>query len=417
MRALIGPDLLRKLPKSGDVRDVKITGFVIRCRPSGNHSYLVSLGRGKWQTLGKVGVLDVTDARAAAAATRSALDKKALHLQADDPTLNQRDARAIAGREVRAASKTRTLTWARYLDVHYQPWAEEHLLSGPETLARLRRGFPDFADLLLSEVSAFGIERWRTARLKGGAKPATVNRDLASLRGALSRALDWGLLRDHPMAKIKASKVDVLGRVRFLNPKEEQRLRDALTARDTQRRAERESSNGWRRTRGYDVLPDFGTYTDHLTPLILAALHTGCRRGELFALRWKDIDLDGHRITVPAGKTGLSRVVPLNSEIVQVLKDWRPPTYRPDAYVFPGDSGAALTDVKSAFLRLMTDAKITGFRFHDLRHTFASKLVQAGVDLNTVRELLGHADLKMTLRYAHLAPEHRAAAVERLVSA
>jgi len=417
MRALIGPDLLRKLPTSGDVRDTRLTGFVIRCRPSGKHSYLVSLGRGKWQTLGHVGKLDVTDARAAAAAARSTLDRKALHLQADDPTLNQRVARAIAGREVRAASKTRTLTWAKYLDQHYQPWADEHLLSGAETLARLRRGFPDFADLLLSELSAFGIERWRTARLRAGKKPATVNRDLASLRGALSKARGWGLLRDHPMSTIKASKVDVLSRVRFLTPKEEQRLRDALLGRDEQRRAERESSNAWRRTRGYDERYAFGPYTDHLTPLILTALHTGCRRGELFGLRWKDVDLSGKRVTVPAGKTGLSRVVPLNSEIVRVLKDWRPAKYEPDKSVFPGDDGAPLTDVKTAFLRLMTDAKITGFRFHDLRHTFASKLVQAGVDLNTVRELLGHADLKMTLRYAHLAPEHRAAAVEKLVSA
>ena len=71
-------------------------------------------------------------------------------------------------------------------------------------------------------------------------------------------------------------------------------------------------------------------------------------------------------------------------------------------------------DVKTAWLALMKDAAIEGFNFHDLRHTFASNLVMAGADLNTVRELLGHADMTMTLRYAHLAPEHKQATVDLL---
>jgi integrase len=85
-----------------------------------------------------------------------------------------------------------------------------------------------------------------------------------------------------------------------------------------------------------------------------------------------------------------------------------------DAYVFPGAEGERLIDVKTAWKPVLKAASVTGFRFHDLRHTFASRLVMANVDLNTVRELLGHADLKMTLRYAHLAPEHKAAAVATL---
>ena len=80
-------------------------------------------------------------------------------------------------------------------------------------------------------------------------------------------------------------------------------------------------------------------------------------------------------------------------------------------------SGERLTDIKTAWRNVVNAAEIDDFRFHDLWHTFASNLAIAGEDLSTVRELLGHSDIKMTLRYAHLAPEHKAEAVELLVTA
>lgn len=143
--------------------------------------------------------------------------------------------------------------------------------------------------------------------------------------------------------------------------------------------------------------------------MTLLALNTGLRRGEITQLTWPDIDMAAERVTVRAGyaKSGKARHVPLNSEAVTTLTQWK--KQHPEGRLFN------VIGIPKAWAALMLAANIDGFRFHDLRHTFASKLVMAGVDLNTVRELLGHGDITMTLRYAHLAPEHKAAAVEKLV--
>jgi integrase len=97
----------------------------------------------------------------------------------------------------------------------------------------------------------------------------------------------------------------------------------------------------------------------------------------------------------------------LNTEAVKVLTAWRPTSVQADTCVFEGtDSSTPLVAIKKGWAGVLKAARVTAFRFHDLRHTFASKLVMAGVDLNTVRGLLGHKSIALTLRYAHLAPEH-----------
>lgn len=154
-----------------------------------------------------------------------------------------------------------------------------------------------------------------------------------------------------------------------------------------------------------------GAYADHLTPVVVLAMNTGLRKGELLALNWSDINLQARMLTVRPenAKSGKQRHVPLNIEAMTVLRTWASQV---------GDSGSVfgIASIKSSWGTLLTTAEVENFRFHDLRHHFASRLVMAGVDLNTVRELLGHADLTMTLRYAHLAPEHLAAAVEKLAA-
>ena len=140
------------------------------------------------------------------------------------------------------------------------------------------------------------------------------------------------------------------------------------------------------------------------------------RRGEVFNLTWADIDLKNKLITVEGdtSKSGQTRHIPMNKETVATIEEWRKQYPRNSGYVFPGKDGNRLDNVKKSWDGVLKLAGIEGFRWHDLRHTFASKLVMAGVPLNTVRDLLGHSDLAMTLRYAHLAPDSKASAVNLL---
>jgi integrase len=151
--------------------------------------------------------------------------------------------------------------------------------------------------------------------------------------------------------------------------------------------------------------------------MILLSINTGMRRGELFSLKWSNINFEQAILTIDGAyaKSGKTRHIPLNSEALSVLKSWRKQSNTIDL-IFPSKDGNQFNNNKKSWKNILGEAKITKFRWHDMRHHFASKLVMAGVDLNTVRELLGHAEMTMTLRYAHLAPEHKALAVEKLVN-
>jgi len=148
-------------------------------------------------------------------------------------------------------------------------------------------------------------------------------------------------------------------------------------------------------------------------------MNTGLRRGELFRLTWDDISLARPRhitVTADAGKTSRTRHIPINPIAHESLVKWGAQCGACKGLVFPGRNGDQLTNIKTAWSAVLCLAKISEFRFHDLRHHFASLLVMNGTDLNTVRELLGHSDIAMTLRYAHLADEHKEAAVNTLCS-
>jgi integrase len=415
LRKVITEPIVAKLAardRDYDVADLKERNLFLRVLPSGVMAWRVRLqtpeGRWYWWKLGDGKVTKPEVARVQARDAKARADK--------DEDLRET-------RRRRAKDAARTMTLRAFITDQYAPWVRTHQKRGEETLTTLANRCADFLTMPLPDITPFAVERWRSAYLKRKRKPATVNRVLTALKACLSKAVEWKTktgLTEHPLKGLKLASVDRIGRLRFLTPDEEQRLLAALDARDARRRDAREHHNAWCRERGVDPWSEYGTYTDHLTPLVRTLLHTGLRFGEATGLTWGDVDLTGKLLTVrgETAKSARTRYVPLNKTALDTLKMWKPEHAAPTAYVFAGrKDGAKLVDIKTAWKQLLKsvkDAPITGFRVHDLRHTFASKLVQAGVDLNTVRELLGHADIKMTLRYAHLAPEHRAAAVAKV---
>ncbi len=242
-----------------------------------------------------------------------------------------------------------------------------------------------FRDRAASDVTPQDIER-RLSELaeENHLMPATVNRYRALLSLTYSVAMRNGKVSANP-AKLVRLRKENNARVRFLNDDEETVLRAKI--QETYPNGEAE----------FDL-----------------ALNTGMRRGEQYRLRWQDVNLETGIITIPLSKNGEKRHVPLNSAAraaLDTLWDRR----KAPGYVCPGvEDHERARDWRRWFENAVIAAKIENFRWHDLRHTFASRLVMAEIDLRTVQELLGHKTIAMTVRYSHLSPTHLREAVERL---
>jgi integrase len=402
MKAIINTSLLAKLKPSSkpyEVRDDKLIGFLVRVNISGKLLYMCEYARGKRVTIGKTTVLTPAQARDMA------------HAILGD---------AAKGIDPRKTKKSNTdLTLKEFIDNHYEIWFLQHRKSGKKGIDHINRCFnKPFGDMALIDFTPSFVDQWRTQRLKAHKSTETVNRDIATFKAALSKAVLWGLIERHPLEKLKLLKSDRSGKVRFLSSAEETTLRNAAINRETRIKADRDSHNQWLKERRHELRDDLNQYVfaDHLRPMILLSMNTGMRRGETFSLKWENVDFERALLTIEGAyaKSGKTRHIPLNSEALQVLKDWRKQTKSHDL-VFHNKDGKRFDNIKKGWTALLDATEIKNFRWHDLRHHFASRLVMAGVDLNTVRELLGHSDMAMTLRYAHLAPEHKANAVEKLV--
>jgi integrase len=375
MKANITDSILPRLSvkaKSYDVRDKKLKGFFIRVMPSGVKTYYVEYARGQKIKIGRVDNLSSEEARNEAkvilAGGRSHVKPGSIE-------------------DIKKEYRAPTL-W-EFLDGHYESWVEWNRKSGTRTIKRLKSNFvPSFGHLRINNITPKLIEEWISQKLRKGLTKATLNRHTNPLKACLTKAVEWGLITENPLKDLKQFNVDSLEHVRYLSTEEEERLLLSIKFNLT-----------------------------YLKPLIIVAMNTGMRRGELLQLTWDNVDFKKKLITIK-GKTAKSdrtRYIPLNVRALEVLQEWKNSLTITTETVFTYE-GRPVKEVKRAFATLLRKAVIKKFRFHDLRHHFASRLVMAGVDLNTVRELLGHTSIDMTLRYAHLAPLFKANAVERLVN-
>jgi integrase len=233
-----------------------------------------------------------------------------------------------------------------------------------------------FGGKYLYEISPLLIERYKKKRIEE-VTPATLNRELACLKHMFTKAIEWEKTDYNPVRSVKLLRENN-ARLRYLTCDDIQRL--------------------------------YENCADHLKPIVLTALYTGMRRGEILKLKWEDVDLDQKIIFVRNTKNNEVREIPLNNLLTNTLSSIKFTL----PYVFCNEDGKPYGSVRKSFDTALKKAGIEDFRFHDLRHTFASHLVMSGVDLMTVKELLGHKTIKMTLRYAHLSPSHKRRAIEAL---
>jgi integrase len=386
--------------KAYEVHDTIVVGLYIRVMPTGFMSYVVRWKRARKKALGRVGFLTLDQARQEAT---QYLHEARKHGEPLALTQNRKGNALPSLRD--------------FIDETYMPWFKTHHKGYEKTLHTLDNNFDTIMAQRIDAITGRDLDQIRTTWMQAGNKSSTVNRKMGSISGVFSRAVEWEYITAHPMAKVKQLKVDSAGVVRYLSEDEDKRLRAAMDARQDEMRSERESANKRRAERNKVQMPSLldVEFTDHLKPMVLISLNTGLRRGELLSLKWSSVNFSEQYITVTGDttKTSESRHISMNTELISVLKEWKKQSGE-GVYVFQKPNGTRFKDADSAWLKLLERAKIIRFRWHDMRHDFASKMVIAGASLNTVRALLGHSDIKMTLRYAHLDRGTKAAAVELL---
>jgi len=242
---------------------------------------------------------------------------------------------------------------------------------------------PFFGQFELGQLDVELIEKFVAKRLDDEVEKSTINRDISCLKKMLNKAVDWEYLSTNPALKIKQFSENDNFRSRVLTVEEEKVLLDNCV--------------------------------DHVKSMVILSLHTGMRKGEILDLRWEQVDLQNKQIRVEKTKSGKIRYIPMNHDLYLILKRLHiKDSHGPFVFLNPR-SGKPFTTIKTAFNAACRRAKLQDFRFHDLRRTFATRILQRGADIETVRELLGHHSVVVTQRYTHSNVEAKRSAVDLLI--
>lgn len=348
--------------------DIECVGLHLRVSKGGRrffqHRYNF-LGRKKCISIGEFPAVSVQDARARVS------EHKALLARDTDPAAERGKLRA-------------DLTFEEYAEKHYLPHAKAHKQTWDDDQNQItRRLNPVIGKLRLRSITTKDLSMIH-AKEKERTSACTANHLLTTIKRMFNLAIKWGMLEKSPAADLDKFKEGPL-RERYLSKEELPRFLKALDESE-----------------------------DRLSVAALRLLlFTGCRREEILSTQWANVRLDEERIYLPKTKNGQSRTVHLNAKAREVVEDLlarkdQEERTRNSPYLFPSRQGTKkgyIYDLRVPFVKACKAAGIEKLHIHDLRHTFASMAVSSGADLYAVQRLLGHSDISMTQRYAHLAAD------------
>ena len=337
--------------------DADIRGLMLEYRPTNMGTWYFRAkdehGKIKMIRLGTLAEMDMLEARSHAYELQKFVGQGG--------TLGELDAHSV-----------NRLSFGVFIEKHYLPHAKARKRSWQTEVGILRRHIlPIFSGAKLKAITRFALSRWLESLRDKGLSPATCNRALFLMKYVFNCARRWGFIAESPARDVSVLPGEEF-RERYLSEEEARRLLNALDAEK-----------------------------DRLAALaVKLLLFTGARKSEILAARWENVDVARRILTVPLSKSGKARHIPLSDAALQVLaeiksqSEWLFPSSQKDSHI---------SSIFAAWDRVRTKTGLKDVRLHDLRHSFASFLVNEGCSLYEVQRILGHQNPKVTMRYAHLA--------------